>query len=270
MMKIINVSKSYKSTRALVDFTYEFGVGIYAILGPNGSGKSTLMNIITGNLAPDGGSVCFSQSEDAPQRPKIGYVPQQAAMYPYFTVYEMLDYVAILNGVDKRREHIEALMQAFDISSSRDKRIRSLSGGTRQRLAIAQGFIGLPEIVILDEPTAGLDPLQRILFKNAVKKMSADMTVIIATHIVSDVEDIADEVLFLDKGRIVKAGKLQTLLSEFDTYCWRLPKGAVYDGLTRIDGEDVRAIAPQKPIEGAVPVAATLEDYYLKIFGGER
>lgn len=271
MISVKNISKSYKDVKALNDFSYDFDCGIYAILGPNGSGKSTLMNILTDNIIPDSGSVLFSgRSGTAQYRDqKIGYIPQYPGMYPGFTVYEMLDYIAILSKSENRETQIRELMAVFDLTEYAHKKIHALSGGTRQRLAIAQGFIGTPELVILDEPTAGLDPVQRVAFKNFIAEQKEQMTIIISTHIVSDVEEVADEVIFLKRGVIVKSGTLESMIKDLEKRCWRVESLEQLGStpLYRMIGGEIRVISDTKPCEGAVVVEPTLEECYLEIFG---
>ncbi len=275
MISLRNVSKSYRDVRALNDFTYDFDDGIYAILGPNGSGKSTLMNIITGNISKDKGEFLFhkkSGTHDLLQDNMIGYVPQYPGMYPNFTVYDMLQYASVLNGLKNNDEQIDELITAFELNEYASKKIRSLSGGTRQRLAIAQAFIGSPKLVVLDEPTAGLDPLQRILFKNYISKKSSEMTIIISTHIVSDVENISDNVIFLKKGEIVLSGEIKDVICRLQGKCWRISETNHIEQfpLARVSGDEIRIIADEIPCEDAVLVEPTLDDCYLYIFGLEQ
>ena len=268
MILVKNVSKSYKSVRALIDFSYDFEAGIYAILGPNGSGKSTLMNVMTGNLKADSGAIVMGEGVGVPDY-MLGYVPQYPGMYSGFTAFEMLDYVGILKNAEQRERHISSLLSAFDLEEYKNKKVGSLSGGTKQRLAIAQAFMGAPKLVILDEPTAGLDPLQRVKVKNFLAAQSEKMTIIISTHIVSDVENIANEVIFLKQGKIALSGGLDKILQiEGKCFCApaeKMPQG--FSGVHRLCGADVRIIAGQKPFDGANPVAPELEDVYLSIFG---
>ncbi|MCD7776711.1 MAG: ABC transporter ATP-binding protein [Firmicutes bacterium] len=272
MIKLEKVSKSYRDVLALCEFTYEFAHGVYAVLGPNGSGKSTLMNIMTGNLRRDGGEITFSsRSGEAGGLPdtRIGYVPQYPGMYPDFTLYEMLDYTSALSPTEGSAEQIEELISALDLTEYRSKKIRALSGGTKQRLAIAQAFIGAPELVILDEPTSGLDPMQRIIFKNFIAKKRGEATIIISTHIVSDAENMADNIIFLKRGCIVRSGSPDEILSDLGDMCWSVPSDFIIpDGmLTRSEGSEVRVISDVKPTDRAVSVPPTLEDGYLYVFG---
>ena len=272
MLRVENISKDYGKFTALDGFTYDFSNGIHAILGPNGSGKSTLMNIITGNLDASRGNFEFLSGENKPMSDiNIGYVPQYPAMYPQFTAYEMMDYMAILKKASNRKEQITELLEMFGLSEYSGKKIKALSGGTKQRLAIAQSLIGSPDLVIFDEPTAGLDPLQRIQFKNSIAKYKKETIIIISTHIVSDVEDIADKVIFLSHGRTVRHGTIDEVTKDLSGKCWSIPHTGNAQGfsLSRVDGNQVRIINETKPCEEAVSALPVLEDCYLNIFGKE-
>lgn len=269
MISAKNISKSYKSVRALSDFSYDFERGIYAILGPNGSGKSTLMNIMTGNLKADGGTFSVGYGEDMPDY-MLGYCPQYPGMYPNFTAYEMLDYIGILKNAENRAKQIERFIEIFELGEYKNKRVASLSGGTKQRLAIAQAFMGAPELVILDEPTAGLDPLQRINVKNFLAEQGKQTAIIVSTHIVSDVENIAHEVIMLKKGKIAVSGKLAGVLSLVEGKCFTACAENIsrsFDGIYRLCGADMRIVSEGLPFDGAVPAAPELEDVYLSVFG---
>lgn len=268
MVSVKNISKSYKDVKALDNFSYDFACGIYAILGPNGSGKSTLMNIMTENVKPDSGVITFSGEMTSGDQ-MIGYVPQYPGMYRDFTVYEMLDYIAVLKRAENRAAQIQELLDVFDLCEYKGKKIRGLSEGTRQRLAIAQSFVGSPELVILDEPTAGLDPVQRVAFKNFIAEQKEKMTIIISTHIVSDVEEVADEVIFLRRGVIVRSGTQEHIIGNVGGRCWRVESAKqLADGtLYRMVGNEIRVISDARPAEDAVPVEPTLEEAYLEVFG---
>ena len=269
MISVKNISKSYKSVRALSGFSYDFERGIYAILGPNGSGKSTLMNIMTGNLKADGGTVTVGEGREMPDY-MFGYCPQYPGMYLNFTTYEMLDYIGILKNAENREKQIERFIEIFELGEYKNKRVGALSGGTKQRLAIAQAFMGAPELVILDEPTAGLDPLQRINVKNFLAEQAKKTAIIVSTHIVSDVENIAGEVIMLKKGKIAVSGKLADVLSAVEGKCFTAGAENVakdFDGVYRFCGADMRIVADKSPFEGAKPALPELEDLYLSVFG---
>lgn len=285
MRFVINsLSKSYGTTKALINFEYSFGKGIYALLGPNGSGKSTLMNIITDNLKADSGNITWDGKDTIKMgesfREKIGYMPQYSGMYPSFSVNSFLSYIAVLKGVDKAaaKKQISELLEAVELTDVKNKKIKTLSGGMKQRLALAQAFIGNPELIILDEPTAGLDPKQRIAVRNYIAEIALDKTIIIATHIVSDIEYIAKEIIFLKKGVIADSGTSDVLLKKIDGNVWKTPVNAEeidnyrekHNVLNIQNGEDgvfLRIISESKPTENSALVSPTLEDYYFKIFG---
>ena len=210
MNKVIDVkklTKEYKKLKAVDNLSFEVYEGeILGLLGPNGSGKSTMMNIIAGLLKPTEGVVLYNGDEikksGIAYRSKIGYMPQYPAMYPSFSVMEFLLYMAELKGLAKgtEREQIEYLLDKVELSDVTDRRISALSGGMKQRLSLCSAVLGDPEILILDEPTAGLDPKQRVSLRKFISEISTDKTVLWATHIVSDVESIASEIIFVKKG----------------------------------------------------------------------
>ena len=227
MLSINQLSKSYGSNLALNQFTYKFDHGIYALLGPNGSGKSTLMNIITQNLRSDSGEVTLD-GENTDKlgvkfREKLGFMPQYPGMYPSFSALDFLRYMAVLKGIPKKQAdaQIDELLHAVELHEVRRHRIGSFSGGMKQRLALAQALLGNPEIVILDEPTAGLDPKQRIAIRNYIASVALNKTVIIATHVVSDVEFIAREAIMLKKGVISDSGSPYELTSKIEGQVWQ-------------------------------------------------
>lgn len=282
-MKINKLSKSYGSTKALIDFDYSFGKGIYALLGPNGSGKSTLINIITDNLKPDSGNITWHGEDTlkmgAAFREKIGFMPQYPGMYPAFTVENFLSYIAVLKGVEKREaeKQITQLLEAVELSDVRNRTIKTLSGGMKQRLALAQAMLGNPELIILDEPTAGLDPKQRISIRNYISSIALDRTIIIATHIVSDIEYIAKEIIFLKKGVIADSGTPEALLKKAEGKVWKTvvtsEQVAEYQRNFKIlniqsndDGVAMRILSDEKPSPESVSVPPVLEDYYLLVF----
>lgn len=231
-----NINKTYgKKKRALCDVTMSFTPGIYGLLGPNGSGKSTLMNIITDNLKADGGEVLYDgqsiHKRKEAYRAKIGYMPQQQAIYDNFTGEEFMWYMAALKGLDKKQaeSRIESLIAMVNLGEEKGKKIGSYSGGMKQRILIAQALLNDLDILIMDEPTAGLDPSERIRIRNFLSEISENKIIIIATHIVSDIEFIAKEIILLKAGEIIDHGSPQQLLEELD--------GMVYEVETGLDEE---------------------------------
>ena len=284
MLTINNLSKSYGSNLALNQFTYSFDHGIYALLGPNGSGKSTLMNIVTQNLKSDNGDILLNDTPigklGASYREKLGFMPQYPGMYPSFSALDFLRYMAVLKGLNKKKadEQIDELLHAVELYDVRTHRIGSFSGGMKQRLALAQSLLGDPEIVILDEPTAGLDPKQRIAIRNYIASVALNKTVIIATHVVSDVEFIAREAIMLKKGVISDSGSPYELTQKIEGQVWQTVVAAeevqamqekfrVVNIQNGEQGVILRILSDVKPTEDSVTVVPSLEDYYLYVFG---
>jgi len=212
-LMLSGVTKNYGHFTALQDFTYVFKEGVYGLLGPNGAGKSTLMNLITGNLSPDRGEILLNGKSikdlGISYLKHIGFVPQQQNLYPTFTGKRFLYYMAALKGMDKKRADLEIpeILNMLNLTKQQDKKIREYSGGMKQRLLIGQALLDHPSILIFDEPTAGLDPKERIGIRNIISGFSEDRIVIFATHVVSDVEKAATEVLFLKDGLLLPAQK---------------------------------------------------------------
>ncbi len=293
ILSIKNVSKSYGSNRALSSFTAELGPGIHALLGPNGSGKSTLMNVLTDNLKADEGEILFDGEEvghmGARFREKLGFMPQYPGMYPNFTVERFLWYMASLKGIGdglKRKERrtliadrISSVLAAVELDDVPRRRIGALSGGMKQRLALAQAVLGDPSVLILDEPTAGLDPKQRISVRNYIARIALDRIVLFATHVVSDVEFIADDVILLKKGEIVGYDTPAALLRQIRDQVWSVPVAeesvAEWQSRFRVTnvsrGDDgrvlLRVLSGSRPSPDALPLPPSLEDYYLRVFG---
>lgn len=217
-LNLVSVNKHYGKKHALCDFDYEFAPGIYGLLGPNGAGKSTLMNVITQNLAPDSGGLILWNNEDidklcAGYRSQIGFMPQQQELYPTFTAKSFLGYIAALKGIQKKKIESEVMrvLAMVELSDVADKKLGGFSGGMKQRVLIAQSLLGNPRLIILDEPTAGLDPKQRVLTRNLISSLSKDKIIIISTHIVSDIETIADKILLMKHGKLIDSGTVADL-----------------------------------------------------------
>ena len=289
-LNLHQITKSYGSNLALNHFTATLEPGIYALLGPNGSGKSTLMNIITDNLKADTGEITYT-SDDLTEnvlkmgvrfREKLGFMPQYPGLYPNFTVERFMWYMAALKGLpkEKAKKDIPEILAAVELDDVPRRKIGALSGGMKQRLALAQAVLGDPEILILDEPTAGLDPKQRIAIRNYISKIAFNKIVIIATHVVSDIEFIARDIIMLKKGVIVDNAPPHELTQKIEGKVWNVPclesdVQSMQDKfrVTNIARDDesgdvlLRVLSDDPPSTHAKNVAPTLEDYYLYVFG---
>lgn len=290
-LSIYNITKSYKNNLALNSFTITLCPGIYALLGPNGSGKSTLMNIITDNLKADSGEITYTSDEGITEnilkmgvrfREKLGFMPQYPGLYPNFTVERFMWYMAALKGIpkEKAKKDIPEILAAVELDDVPKRKIGALSGGMKQRLTLAQAVLGDPEILILDEPTAGLDPKQRIAIRNYISKIAFNKIVIIATHVVSDIEFIARDIIMLKKGVIVDNAPPHELTKKIEGKVWNVPcleseVQSMQDTfrVTNIARDEesgnvsLRVLSDEKPSEDSKIVTPTLEDYYLYIFG---
>lgn len=209
-LSIKNINKKYKNgTVALSDFSLEMECGIYALIGPNGAGKSTLMNIIIGNVKADSGKIEFNNEDIFKENKKfreiLGYVPQKQALYEDFSAEKYLYYIATLKGVEKNlaKERIDNLLIKLDLYEFKDKKIKGYSIGMKQRVLIAQALINDPKVLILDEPTAGLDPKQRINLRNFISEIAMDKIIIFTTHIISDIENISEEIVLIKNGILI-------------------------------------------------------------------
>ena len=283
-LELNHISKAYGKTKALTDFNAVLEPGIYALLGPNGSGKSTLMNIITDNLKADKGEIVFDgQSVRAMGvrfREKIGFMPQYPGIYPSFTVEDYLWYMAKLKGLSNQqaREDIPTVLDAVELTESIKSKVGALSGGMKQRLCLASAVLGDPDILILDEPTAGLDPKQRIAVRNYISRIAFNKIVIIATHVVSDIEYIANNIIILKKGHIYRSEAPASLISEIEGKVWiaevsesEVEALRLSQKVTNISKEEscvrLRVLSDTAPHPSAVTTAPGLEDYYLHVFG---
>ena len=292
-MKLIvnDTSKSYGSNLALNQFSVVLEPGIYALLGPNGSGKSTLMNILTDNLKADSGEITYTDDSGNTEnvlhmgvrfREKLGFMPQYQGLYPNFTVERFMWYMAALKGMKKEeaKKQIPEILAAVELDDVPKRKIGALSGGMKQRLTLAQAVLGDPEILILDEPTAGLDPKQRIAIRNYISKIAFNKIVLIATHVVPDIEFIARDIIMLKKGVIVDNAPPHELTKKIERNVWNIPCSESDVQLmqdkfrvTNIARDEntgevlLRVLADEQPTDRSKSVAPTLEDYYLYVFG---
>lgn len=232
MLVINNLTKIYKNRKqeklALDNVSLELGDGVHALLGPNGAGKSTLMKLITCNLKSEDGQIKWKDKDGkekeieamgAEYRSLIGYAPQQQGLYEAFTGYRFLQYMAVLKDIPKKQmdEEIKRVADSVNLSDVLDNRINAYSGGMKQRLLVAQALLGDPKLLIFDEPTVGLDPNERVRIREYIHAISKGKIVLIATHIVSDVESIADDVLIMKQGKIVEMDSTDKLCQKYAT-----------------------------------------------------
>lgn len=261
--------------------------GVYGLLGANGAGKTTLMRMVCGVLRPTSGEVRYdgapvSRLGDS-YRARLGYLPQDFGYYPEFTALDFMEYVASLKGVDRRqaRERSLELLDTVGLAGEERRRIRTFSGGMKQRLGIAQAVLNEPEVLVLDEPTAGLDPKERVRFRNLIASFAKDKIVLLSTHIVSDVEYIADRIVMMRAGQVVLTGAPDQIVGAVSGKVWearvgaaeadRLAERLTVGNVHYLEGGEalVRIVCDERPVEGARPVGPTLEDLYLYTFADE-
>lgn len=282
-LSLDHLSKQYGSKIAVDSISATLTPGVYGLLGANGAGKTTLMRMLCGILEPTSGEVLFNDHEitamGATYRNMLGYLPQDFGYYPNYTAMEFMLYMAALKGIPRNIavKRIKKLLTTVDLNHVASKRIRTFSGGMKQRVGIAQALLNNPKVLILDEPTAGLDPKERVRFRNLLSEYAGDKIVILSTHIVSDIEAIADEVLLMKKGRIVQRGKVPELVQKAQGRVWELavsPREAqmwqaqATVANLRHEGNHVvlRIVSDKMPSQSAVPCSASLEDLYLYYF----
>lgn len=285
-MKLIcdQLTKYYGKNKALDGFSYEFTPGIYGLLGPNGAGKSTLMNLITCNLKATSGDIRYEdaliQAMGKEYRSKLGFMPQQQNIYPRFTVERFLMYMAGLKGLgsSEARTETDRLLEMVNLTADRKKRLGELSGGMKQRALLAQALLGKPEIIILDEPTAGVDPKERIQMRNIISQVGFSCIIMIATHVVPDVQFIAKEILLLGKGQIIDSGTPAALQGKMEGKVFEITTDEEHFQevcrkyrtvqMTR-NGEEItlRVVSDSRPAaEESKVVRPDLEDLYLYHF----
>lgn len=279
-----NISKLYGDTVALQQIDLTLGSGVYGLLGPNGAGKTTLMRIMTDLLAPSTGRVLLDGQDIAVMgaafRKKLGYLPQDFGVYPNFTAEQFLLYIARLKGLSKfeAKRQTDDLLHMVGLEDKKQKKLKGFSGGQRQRVGIAQALLGDPEILVLDEPTAGLDPEERIRFRGIISDLSQQKLVLLSTHIVSDLEAVANEIILLRKGVVLEMQKPASLLEQLNGQVWlvtvpaadeaALTKQYTCSNVMHTDGKSViRLLSKSAPRPDAVPTAPNMEDLYLYYFG---
>jgi len=287
-LAIEGVSKLYKGrVWGLRAFSLELGPGVLGLVGPNGAGKSTLMRILATVTKPTEGKVTWNGADvvRSPDelRAVLGYLPQDFGLYPHLNAVEFLEYLAAIKGMDSRlaRRRIDELLQAFGLAEVRKRPLGSYSGGMKQRVGIAQALLNDPRLLIVDEPTAGLDPEERVRFRSLLADLAGERIIILSTHIVSDVEATATEIAILNQGLLSWHSAPEDLLRtvEDKTWAWVVPSAEltaireqylISSAVSRSDGVHVRAIADTPPALGAQAVLPTLEDAYLYCISNSR
>lgn len=294
-LAIENVSKNYGKVQALSHISLKLEEGVYGLLGPNGAGKSTLIQIITGNLKPSEGNIYFNgkeiQKEGENYKRILGYAPQSQGLYDMFTAEKFLEYIALLKEMKKAEisRQVAEILETVGLTEARDRKLGGFSGGMKQRILIGQALLGNPKILILDEPTAGLDPKERIRIRNFISRISKDKIVLIATHVVSDIETIAREIILLGKGNLMGQGTPENLCKNLAGNVWEctihseqypmleekgmvsnvqeMPGGTIH---VRFLSEEASISSLQADFIDVRPVFPNIQDVYLNIFSESR
>ncbi|MHC5249221.1 ATP-binding cassette domain-containing protein [Enterococcus sp. LJL90] len=284
---LVDISKNYDDQPVLKDITMRLSPGIYGFLGENGAGKTTLLQILTGLTKPSQGEVLYNSKNIlenlAAFHSELGFLPQDFNYYPEFTGLKFMLYLAALKGLNKKvaKKRCLELLKWVGLSSMQNKKIKKYSGGMKQRLGIAQALINDPKVLVLDEPTVGLDPKERVKFRKLLSSFSQEKIVLLSTHIVSDIEYIADEIFILKAGQIANSGTAAELVASVDNFVWEvvvtpaeLKNFIAKYPISNQKNEDgtiiLRVLTTKAPATNAKPVQPTLEDLYLYYFREEQ
>lgn len=284
-IEISQLVKDYGKFRALNEANLRIGSGMFGLLGPNGAGKTTLMKVITTLLRPTAGTVMVGgvdvMKDPHRIRRNLGYLPQDFGFYRGLNAYEMLDYIATMKNIPKaeRRPQIERLLEQVNLTKDAKRRVSGYSGGMKQRLGIAQALLGSPELLVVDEPTAGLDPEERIRFRNLLARFSGQRTIVLSTHIVADIEASCNALAVMDKGRVIFTGTPAALIAQAAGKVWLLDilpeqydtaeqRYRIVSSRVQPDGKmQLRVIADARP-DGAGAAESGLEDGYVAVMSG--
>jgi ABC-type multidrug transport system ATPase subunit len=288
MITISGLSKIYgRKVRALQGIDLEIGPGLFGLVGPNGAGKTTLMRILAGLLRPTAGKAVVLGHDVTTRGGKmavksaLGYLPQELGLYPDLSALEFLEYVALLKGVtDKvvRRRQLERVLELTNLEQAARRRMKTFSGGMKRRVGIAQALLGEPQLLIVDEPTAGLDPEERVRLRNLLSEMARRCTVILSTHIVEDISQSCSDLAVLDAGRVIFHGKPSALIDRVRGQVWSVttsgeqpgPGTTVVSTLQVQDGVQYRLVGPRPAGRGVSRLEPSLEDGYLWLMQNER
>lgn len=283
-LEIEDLTKKFQGTEAVSHVTYTMEKGVYGLLGVNGAGKTTLMRMLCTLLKPSDGRILLDGEDifemGAAYRKVLGYLPQDFGYYPDLTVKDYLMYIASIKGVHRAaaRKRVKELLDQVGLSKAADKKMKKLSGGMKRRVGIAQAMLNHPAILILDEPTSGLDPNERIRFRNLISELSQDRLVLLSTHIVSDVESIANEILLMKNGEFLHTGTPEEIIEGIPERVWRLTvpvhEAPEYDRHCKVANRRVvpggimlRILSGERPHPEAEEEMPTLEDVFLSYFG---
>lgn len=284
-LTVYNLTKDFGGKRAVDNVSFRLSYGVYGLLGPNGAGKTTLMKMLVDILTPSAGEVCLNgvniHELGASYRDKLGYMPQEIGVYKNFSARKFLKYIAALKGITGKAadEKIEELLDLVGLRDVGRKKLGGFSGGMLRRIGIAQTLLNDPEILILDEPTAGLDPQERIRFRNIISELSENRIVVLSTHIISDMEFIAGEVIIMRNGGVLKVDTTDQLLQEVEGKVWSATVSrsmfhkvksqyTIGNIIQKSDGVEMRMIGDKKPDFPCEPIKPILEDVFSYYFGG--
>jgi len=286
-LEISNLGKQYRRDFwGLKDFSLEIGPGILGLLGPNGAGKSTFMRMLATITKPTEGTIAWNGTDIVKtpdtMRAVLGYLPQDFGIYPNLTAIEFLEYMAAIKGLNSKamKRRIDELLQVVNLVESAKRPLGGYSGGMKQRVGIAQALLNDPQLLIVDEPTVGLDPEERVRFRNLLSDLSGERIVILSTHIVSDVEATATRIVLINKGLLLRESAPEDLLKELDGKVWEWTvssdelvalksKYVVSGTIRRSDGVQVRVVSVGNPNANAQSISPNLEDAYLYFVGGK-
>ena len=283
-LTITNLSKKFGDFTAIDNLNVTMTTGVYGLLGVNGAGKTTLMRMLCTLLKPTDGTICCNEKDifdmDSEYRKLLGYLPQEFGFYPEFSIKDYLLYIASLKGIRPivAKKRVKELVEKVGLQKVVNKKMKNLSGGMKRRVGIAQAMLNNPKILILDEPTAGLDPNERIRFRNLISELAEDRLVLLSTHIVSDIEYIANEIWLLKDGKLMHTGTPEEVINSMPEKVWEccVEKNKVSDFMNKYkisnmkseaNGVILRIISLEKPVVNAKCMEPSLEDVFLYYFG---